>query len=861
MNGSENGSSVAVERQTRTAPPHKSRIDWSAIDRQVLERLDIAREAELLGVKFTSAEANEAGWRECRAIDRPDEKPSAAVNVASTNGLLGRYTDLASRDQSNSRSISFFELASRLQPSRYPDWKSARNEFANTTGVELPTRGNHNHHAGGKEATGLRATMERQLEFRADAVAPTAAVMWAKHKPGVLWSTALRAGLEAAVWIGKFDVVAFPAFSPVDWEKPVAVIIYRRDGEEFPAVGNLKARKVHQLKGSSDGLCIVGTPEELAAASFVWKCEGLTDAICLAAHLRAGHIAVTNVSGATSFAKVLVQAFAGKRVNIVHDADKAGEAGGAKVAAMLNTMAAEVRRVKLPYEVTDDHGKDLRDFFNEGHAMEELLSLADSAQPDKSEPEPLPAIRNFDREVIDEKENTTPLPMQKVLTLISDATENWPQQANGGLFVPGRRNSASGVSWLKKTASLFGWLANHCGSVSWKKGGEMVTQEQVFEEVRRTADHYDAIELFPHEPPLAGHYYAYESVEPGDGTALAKLLERFEPETPIDRDLIQAAFMTPLWGGRGGARPCFVVTSDHGRGVGKTKVAEMVGRLYGGTMDFSAADKIKEMKERLLSDGALTKRVALLDNVKSLRFSWAELESLITAPDISGKRMYLGEAARPNTITWFITLNGACLSTDMAQRSIIIKLGVPTRAQTWEEETVRFIDENRWAIIADLVAALREEAHPPRHVSRWAMWEKDILSRLPEPNDAQQLILERQKCYDVEHEEVEMLEEFFAGQLVGLAYNVAKDKILVPSEFAARWYNWSTNEAKSTIGASRIISQFCEQGRTKRLSINKCKTYGRGFVWTGPDASVGDSLWTNLRERMRERAKEKEKDG
>ena len=151
----------------------------------------------------------------------------------------------------------------------------------------------------------------------------------------------------------------------------------------------------------------------------------------------------------------------------------------------------------------------------------------------------------------------------------------------------------------------------------------------------------------------------------------------------MDGHLLKAMWATALWGGTGGAGPAFVITSDLGRGVGKSRLAALTGYLVGGSLDFSAKEDIATIKQRLLSPDALTHRVAFLDNVKSLRFSWAELGALVTSVEISGKRMFVGEVQRPNTFTWFGTLNGASLSTDMAQRCVIIKLGRPEYSGTF----------------------------------------------------------------------------------------------------------------------------------------------------------------------------------
>ena len=47
------------------------------------------------------------------------------------------------------------------------------------------------------------------------------------------------------------------------------------------------------------------------------------------------------------------------------------------------------------------------------------------------------------------------------------------------------------------------------------------------------------------------------------------------------------------------------------------------------------------------------------------------------------KKMYIGEAQRPNTLTWFVTLNGAYLSKDLAQRCVLIRLDRPTFTGNW----------------------------------------------------------------------------------------------------------------------------------------------------------------------------------
>ena len=89
--------------------------------------------------------------------------------------------------------------------------------------------------------------------------------------------------------------------------------------------------------------------------------------------------------------------------------------------------------------------------------------------------------------------------------------------------------------------------------------------------------------------------------------------------------------------------------------------------------------------------------------------------------------MYVGEASRPNLITWLITLNGASLSTDMAQRVVEIRLADPEYRETWDSEVTAFIDANRDSILGDLIRFLRQPPKPLVRCSRWATWDGQVL--------------------------------------------------------------------------------------------------------------------------------------
>ncbi|BBO34729.1 bifunctional DNA primase/polymerase [Lacipirellula parvula] len=450
------------------------------------------------------------------------------------------------------------------------------------------------------------------------------------------------------------------------------------------------------------------------------------------------------------------------------------------------------------------------------------------------------AIRNYEEVEIEEEGETkvikVPSPIGDVVAAAKFVTGNWPRRSGGTLFV----DDSHGLAFLEKnpTPALFGFLRSRCNNVDWYSSGRFCTQSEFASEFTRTATTYDSIENTPHEPARPATYYRCDVPPAGDGRYLRKFLDLFRPETTIDRDLIQAAAMSLLWGGPFGATPAFAVTSDHGRGVGKTSMVQLLTRIVGGSIDVSANEDGDKLTTRLLTPAARTKRAALWDNIKSMKLSSEKIEALITAPEISGRQLYVGEGTRPNNLVWFLTLNAPSMSTDLAQRSIPIKLVRGDNSGPWLENANRFVDDNRQRLIGDIIGALRAEPFPLRTFGRWAAWEQAIVSRLPEPGEAQQVIAERQAAINTDLDESEIVEEFFCDQLAKLGYDVQQESIRIPSAVAARWYGWAINEPVRSTVASKRMHQLSAEGQMKRLAPEPGRSHGRCYVWTGPAANV-----------------------
>lgn len=437
-----------------------------------------------------------------------------------------------------------------------------------------------------------------------------------------------------------------------------------------------------------------------------------------------------------------------------------------------------------------------------------------------------------------ETNKIAPLPISEIITDMFIRTEGWPKRINNSLFI----HEPEGIHWIDSAPALFGWLSTKLGVIEWRKTLGCVTKEELYNELCRRAEPFEAIEMLPHFPKLPDHYYACEEVESGNGDYLDKLINFFSPATDHDRMLILAMFVTPFWGGKPGSRPAFLVTSDKGRGVGKSTIAAMVARLANGFIELRPTEDASRMYARLLSANGLKLRIARLDNVKTMKFSWAELEAVITSPVISGHRLHKGEASRPNNFSLYITLNGASLSIDMAQRVIIVKLKRPAdRMGAWESDVCEFIDKYRAEIIADICNFFTLEPDPITEHTRWAAWEDQVLGRLIDPMDIKALIEERSNQSNVESEEVERMEEFFLEQLQNLGYP-SNSLVHIPTGIAASWYTHVTGEKKGPIAIGRMISQACTEGHSKYLRPNPNRSRGRGFVFSMCESFHSDDL-------------------
>jgi len=650
-------------------------------------------------------------------------------------------------------------------------------------------------------------------------------------------------------------------------------------------------------------------PEILKAdpRKIIFLCEGEKDADNL--RQKFGVYATTVPMGAGKWRPSYTATFRGRRVIIIPDTDKprkgqtdpaanAGYDGARRVAAELVKVALEVRICYLPNLFNLTPKWDLSDWLAAGGTKAEFLEACNEApvlginhpglipagmtaaeselamqtppQSADADSSQLPAVippftldafnqplRGQIYNVIETADGFEPISMRGIMHQFRKVTDNWPKRVGKALFYVDKDNSIDPhffpIQWLPSASSLFGWAGSYSGSpIAFAKTAGCHNKEEVFAEFQRTGEMYESVEQYPHEPRVPEVYYAckeqqeWKSTRPG---CLYELVARFSPAEPVDYDLIIAFLATLVWGGPGGQRPLFVITSDSGRGAGKTTFASLLTSIVGGSLQLSSQADDQIIRQRLLSPEGMEKRTTLLDNVKSLKFSWAEFEALITSEKISGKQMYVGEASRVNRITYVITINGPSLSTDLAQRAITIKLGKPVHTGDWLADTAKFISENKTNIIAELLELLRQPSKPLQANTRWGNWETAVLCRLDNAERCQEVIRARQMALDAEQDESNLILEHFEKQLLKNNMRTDYDKILISSGTAAEWLCEALGEKHSKASAGRMLAQKINEGRLPRISktenperIDQTNRRERGFWWTPENWQEGGSV-------------------
>lgn len=312
------------------------------------------------------------------------------------------------------------------------------------------------------------------------------------------------------------------------------------------------------------------------------------------------------------------------------------------------------------------------------------------------------------------------------------------------------------IFFIDDASNFMVMLMGHGITIEWSdRALHGFSKIDFFNYARSHCTRRDTISYLPHEPRIESLYYATNIIAEANGT-LDELVAYFNPASEFDKALIKAMFMTPFWGGAGGARPAFIIDGeddpndrDQKRGIGKTTLTDFLVRLTDGkVIDLSTKMLAEAMKQRILGD--ISAKIVRFDNVKTNNLSSDAIESLITASVISGHQMYVGQTSVPNYFTYVFTFNNAIMSKDMAKRALKISLRRKEYSSEWYVKTLDFVTTNKSKIISDILATLSLPGSDERRATRFPLWEQHVMTKCITSEEARLQIEATQEAIDDE---------------------------------------------------------------------------------------------------------------
>lgn len=532
--------------------------------------------------------------------------------------------------------------------------------------------------------------------------------------------------------------------------------------------------------------------------------------------------ATTNSGGAKKWRSEFAEFLRGKKVIILPDNDEPGEEHAQMIARDLTGKAASVKIVrvsKLPKgDVTDFYEK-------EGGSWQQIADLI-AAAPEYVPPEKINdpktaakeankiQFRNFSLE--EKKRSTEKIPRQ-INELIRDLhirLQGAPYRVGEELF--DRDHETGVIQYIYDASDLFSWIARKTKNVvDWARLDGCVTKAEFFSALKSEATVYSAISFVPDFPRRDDVFYTHpEMPSPSENHRVFwEFVDFFNPTDDINRSLLTAFIMAPIFYKPMVARPLWIIDSPDGQGSGKSMIPEMVAYLYGENVlegkpiDISLYDLEKnypEVVKRIISTKGRNARILRLDNVTGVLRS-SNLAQLVTAGAISGRASYgRGEESRPNNLTYVVTVNGATVDTDIASRAYYIMVARPKMDPTWTDRVIAYITRNRMQIFADIIDIIENHHQydiPP--ATRMPQFETTILQAACETPEQYQRVIgfltEKKEETNTDEEMARRIEEEINQRIIDTktamgtpVMDPARERIFIRSQVLESWFGRET---------------------------------------------------------------------
>lgn len=578
-----------------------------------------------------------------------------------------------------------------------------------------------------------------------------------------------------------------------------------------------------------------------------WCCivEGEKDVETLK---KLGVPATTNSGGAKKWHRVFSEYLRGKRVVVLPDNDDVGREHAQMIARDLYGIAAEVKIVecsRLPKgDVTDYIEKENGTW----DALKAKIDAAAIYAPDLTEKgrareANLTAFSNFELVEVETRrgrrggEEKVPRKLNEMIEDLHVRLMGAPYRVGEELF--DRDHDTKKINYIYDASDLFSWIARKTGQiVQWSKIEGCVTKAEFFAALKSEAKSFSAISFTPDYPVRADVYYTHPALpSPSKDNAIFwRFVDFFNPVDEINRSLLTAFIMAPIFYKPMAARPLWIIDSPNGQGSGKSAIPEMVAYLYGEDwnegrpIDVSLYDLEKNYQEivkRIISTTGRNARILRLDNVTGTLRS-ANLAMLVTAGSITGRATYgRGEENRPNNLTYVVTINGATVDTDIASRAYYIMVARPKMNPKWGDDIQEYIRENRLQIFADILDIIRKHVPfetPP--VTRVPQFEVTILQAACQTEEQYRKVMEfltnKKEETNTDEELARRLEEEIRQHLIGVPVllgrsiiNPETDCVFIRSCILEEWFKNETWLGRKT--PTEIIRGMAKTGMIARV--------------------------------------------
>jgi len=611
---------------------------------------------------------------------------------------------------------------------------------------------------------------------------------YSKAKPPITGEGTRRCGGKLVRWYDHC-CIRLDGRTRIDSATITAVVLLRADGKPFPAAGKIGERKSHTAKGSVNSWLTSG---DAPSASTILDVEGVTDLLAVvSAGLPPGWVAVTNTAGAKARGNLPRPWAKGHRVIVAGDADEPGEEGKRRAAKAYHQAGAKTLLGQLPYPIEKDHGRDIRDWLNEGHTAAELPAVeitaeqADAWNKKPRSPQNTPereiTIDTDESRVIDEaiealatRENVyqrggclvqvvegtepprgiarpkeapriAPMRYPRIRELLADAAA-WSKPAAD----QGERERIHPPDWVVKAIDARGqWHGirrlEQVVEVPILRVDGTVLQEAGYDPL--TGILFQPKAEFPQVAERPSRADAERARD-----ALLEIVEDFPFSTAAHKAAWLAALLTPLarYGFHGPA-PLFLIDANV-RGSGKSLLADVVSEINAGR-EMSRMSQPKdddECRKRITAVAVAGETLMLLDNLDRMLGN-ASLDAALTATSWTDRILGTSEMASgtPLFATWYATGNNVIMAADTARRTVHIRLESPDENPE-EREGFHHPDLLCWvrqerprlAVAAvTVLAAYCSNGRPNMNVKPWGSFEawSDLVrqavvwSGLPDP--------------------------------------------------------------------------------------------------------------------------------